>query len=136
MPIIQWNESMCVGVKIIDKEHKHLVDIVNDLSDAIENGSGHTVLSVSLNNVVSFVNFHFKHEEELFSATAYPLKEEHIKEHKALYKKITVLQEKYMANPTNENMIEVFIFFKKLFMYHATEVDIGFAKYMQEAGFS
>ncbi len=35
MPLVKWNEKLSVGVSIIDDEHKNLVEMLNELYDAM-----------------------------------------------------------------------------------------------------
>jgi len=135
MPIIEWNDAMSVGVKIIDREHQYLASLVNDLSDALEAGTGHAVLGERLDNIVDFAHFHFNHEETLFSKTAYPQADFHRREHARLSAQIKDIQERYRKNPSDEILDEVFFFVKKLFMDHAVGLDLGYVSYIREAGF-
>lgn len=41
MPLIQWNESLSVGVVEIDRQHRKLVELINDLNNAMRQGKGH-----------------------------------------------------------------------------------------------
>ena len=43
MALIQWNDSLKVGVAEIDKQHQKLVDMINDLHDAMRQGQGNAV---------------------------------------------------------------------------------------------
>lgn len=42
MPIIQWNDSLPVGVDAMDLQHKKLVNLINQLFDAMKEGKGKT----------------------------------------------------------------------------------------------
>lgn len=136
MPIIEWNPSMSVGVKMIDEEHMRLIEIVNELSDALEEGKALVVLEGLLEAVVSFASYHFQHEESLFLRTAYPDAIHHIREHERLKSNIKDIQKRYRQAPSPEILTEVFVFTKDLFMNHALGIDVGYAKYLREAGFN
>lgn len=136
MPIIEWNESMSVGVRMLDQEHKHLVDVLNNLSEAIEKGAAHKNFSVILEEFVSYANNHSQHEESLFSNSAYPDATFHKNEHDRLKQIIYDFQRKYQKAPSDEIIHEFFAFTKDLFMNHALQTDMGYVKYLREAGFS
>ena len=38
MPLITWGPRLETGLAIIDSQHKRLVDIINQLNDALEAG--------------------------------------------------------------------------------------------------
>jgi len=47
MPIMQWNESLSVGVRSIDAQHKMLLKHLNDLADAMSQGKAKDSLCLS-----------------------------------------------------------------------------------------
>jgi hemerythrin len=36
MPIIEWADALSVNVKEIDDQHKRLIDLINNLHDAMQ----------------------------------------------------------------------------------------------------
>ena len=48
MALINWNDSFSVNVAVIDQQHKKLVDMINDLNDAMKQGKGKDVAHVGL----------------------------------------------------------------------------------------
>ncbi|NJM14282.1 MAG: hypothetical protein HC896_01855 [Bacteroidales bacterium] len=42
MSLITWNEKYSVGIKEIDNQHVNLVNIINELHDAMLKGKGKT----------------------------------------------------------------------------------------------
>ena len=82
--LIQWDESLSMGIPSIDVEHKQLVHAANDLACAIVDGEGAVNLKVFFDKLLDYTNTHFKNEEALFDEYDYPEKEEHKKEHDRL----------------------------------------------------
>lgn len=59
----EWTESLSVGVPMIDTHHKELFAAFNDLSEAIENGTGGSYIKKLLVFMQYFTEWHFGHEE-------------------------------------------------------------------------
>ena len=71
MPLMTWTDSMSVGVKVLDDDHKKLVDMVNELHDGILEGHRHEALAHVLDQLVHYTKVHFAREEQLFDKTKY-----------------------------------------------------------------
>lgn len=63
MQKFEWNDSLSVGVPMIDTQHKELINAFNDLSDAIEQGTGATSIKKLLTFLKYFTEWHFEQEE-------------------------------------------------------------------------
>jgi len=67
-----WNDSLIIGVKLIDDQHYKLVDKMDQLVEACRRGDGREEVGQTLKFVVSYIKEHFKDEEELQLLYAYP----------------------------------------------------------------
>jgi len=79
-----WNDKLSVGVEELDEDHKKLVDMINELYDAIMAGHGKEPLAHIIDQLVDYTRFHFAHEEKLFAMTSYQDAEAHMREHRAM----------------------------------------------------
>lgn len=86
-----WNESFEVGHSMIDNQHKHLFELVQELyelttlpKDVRDNGA-----SVILQECAGYINYHFICEEKLMRETQYEDATSHISQHKAFNAYIT-----------------------------------------------
>lgn len=75
-----WDESLSVGVDIIDGQHRRIVDYINDLH-AAHKGQNRDKVSQVLMGLVDYTITHFSFEEELMSKAGYPLSDSHKKVH-------------------------------------------------------
>jgi hemerythrin len=81
--IVTWSASFSVGIKIIDEQHKGLLDFVNDL---FNHSSGNEKEELNyfrgvVQKVVEYIKEHFSTEEKLLIASKYPNYTEHKKSH-------------------------------------------------------
>ena len=63
MALITWNNMLSTGVTEQDNQHKKLIDLINQLNDAMQAGKGSEVLGKVLAELVNYTVFHFGYEE-------------------------------------------------------------------------
>ena len=95
MALITWSDSLSVKVKQFDDQHKKLVDMVNQLFDAMKTGKGNQVMGDILKQLIAYTQTHFAAEERLLKQYAYPDFEAHKKEHNALVVQVLDLQKQF-----------------------------------------
>ncbi len=133
MSLVQWNETLSVGVPSLDAEHKQLVALVNRLHDAMINGSGKAALHGVLQELVQYTQTHFKHEEELMSRTAYPQAAVHKLQHDQLTKKVLDLQNQVQQGKVSIT-IEVMNFLKSWLQDHILKMDKAYTQHFTSKG--
>jgi len=95
MALITWSDSLSVKVKQFDDQHKKLVDMVNQLFDAMKSGKGNQVMGDILKQLIAYTQTHFAAEERLMKQYGYPDFEAHKKEHNALVIQVLDLQKQF-----------------------------------------
>jgi len=104
MALLDWDNSFCVGVEEIDEQHAKLLDLINQLHDAMMCGKENTVLKSVLSNVADYTEYHFTCEESLMDKSDYPESIAHKAAHKALKAKLLLLQAEYLEHKPGANM--------------------------------
>jgi hemerythrin len=82
MPGLDWQESMSVGVKEIDDQHKQLLDTISTLNDAILDKSVEKALVSIFDRLFDYMEIHFATEERYFDEFDYPDAETHKAAHR------------------------------------------------------
>ena len=95
MALIIWSDSLSVKVKQFDDQHKKLVDMLNQLFDAMKTGKGSQVLGDILKQLIAYTQTHFAAEERLMKQYGYPDFEAHKKEHNTLVVQVLDLQKQF-----------------------------------------
>ena len=80
MEFFTWTPDLELGIKVIDDQHKRIVDYINDLHIAIESNNKNDVMLVA-QRVVDYTHEHFYYEEALLKKADYLLTEPHIVVH-------------------------------------------------------
>ena len=81
MALITWNNMLSTGVTEQDNPHKKLIDLINQLNDAMQAGKGSEVLGKVLAELVNYTVFHFGYEEKLMAQHKYEDTPAHKAEH-------------------------------------------------------
>lgn len=92
MGFIQWSKSVELNVPILDKQHKIMVDLTNQLHDLLETRNK-TKIKETLKNIVAETKIHFETEDKLMEESKLPLFFSHKQEHERFYNKLNKLYE-------------------------------------------
>ena len=130
MPLITWEERFDVGVPAIDAQHRHLVQILNELHDAMRNGHANEVLGGLLDRLVSYTETHFTTEERLMKAVGYSDAAAHREQHQALIKQVRLLVIEWRSGRAALSM-QVFGFLKTWLQGHILGSDQKYAAHIR-----
>ena len=128
-----WQEKFSVGIPTIDREHKQLVELLNELLEAMQAGHGQDVLKDVLNKLVGYTASHFKNEERLMQQCGYPGFAEHKAKHDAMTAKVLDLQQKVNSG-SHGVTLEVGNFLRGWLNKHILETDMDYSPSMKAAG--
>jgi hemerythrin len=133
MAYIEWNDTYSVGVKAMDDQHKKLIDLINQLHDAMKTGQASKEAPGILKNLVDYTHYHFEAEEKMLEKGTYPGLMNQQKMHKTF---ITQIDQYQTDLPTKSLTIGVKIseFLKDWLMTHITVEDKKYGKFMNEKG--
>ena len=81
--LITWSSTFICGVKIIDDQHRELVDMINDMFKHVTGSEKeeHDYLAKIIHKAVKYIRVHFVSEERIMLATKFSGYEEHKKTH-------------------------------------------------------
>ena len=137
MALIEWNDSLRLGVEVVDRQHERLIGIINRLYEATMEGRGAEVISEIIDELIIYTATHFRMEEQYFAQFEYPDAEEHKREHDALIEKVTAFTNDFETAPANsrsELAQELLQFLQIWWRYHMMETDSKFVTLFRERG--
>ncbi len=126
---IQWADSLSVGVKLIDDEHKLLLSIFNDLINALRTDQPLGVARRVVEELAGYTMYHFAHEEELMTAFRYPDFEDHHRQHEKLTSKLMEIDQSLARG--QGNVVEIADFANLLVNYHFLRTDTKMAEHLR-----
>jgi hemerythrin len=132
MRTIEWKDSYSVGHAGMDQQHKKLVSLLNEFSQALSRGEGKTKLYETLMGLVEYTKKHFKDEEELMASSGFPDLDEHKAIHKQLTNKVINYAVQYNAGELT-NTVELLNFLKNWLVDHIQGVDIKYGQYLAKS---
>ena len=127
MELVEWSESLSVGDKEIDEQHKKMLGIINKLHHALVKGESNRVLNDTLQDLLAYTQEHFVHEEAYFEKLEYPEAEEHKKEHQDFIKKVSQFYYDFDRGKLSLSL-EVMNFLVEWFLRHIQHTDQKYAK--------
>ena len=99
-----WNDTLMIGVPLIDDQHKELVHRMDKLMSASRSGKGAEEIEKTLRFVVSYFKEHFNDEEDLQSEYKYPEMQEHKKLHADFTLTVIKLVQDFQLNGPNQEL--------------------------------
>ncbi|QQR75450.1 MAG: hemerythrin family protein [Holophagales bacterium] len=95
---VTWDASFATGVRAIDVQHKLLIEIINDLGDAIAHGKGSAEISRVLGFLKYYSSWHFEREEECMERHRCAAAEVNKKAHCQFVMTFIALEEEFRAS--------------------------------------
>lgn len=93
MSQLHWSNDLDTGIGVIDKQHRRIVDYINELSAAHDKGNLTTVNHV-LTQLVDYTLSHFSFEEELQEKANYPFLKAHKRVHEIFTRRVAEFQKR------------------------------------------
>jgi hemerythrin len=133
MAYIDFTDKLSVKVSLIDEQHKKLIEIINDLHDAMVTGQGKTIMDDVLARLIDYTKMHFSTEERLMAQYKYPDRVTHETQHIELTTQVGQLYLKVQQNKGSVT-IETMTFLKNWLNHHILETDKKFGAFLIEKG--
>jgi hemerythrin len=135
MGSIQWDDTLAIGIPLLDDQHKTWIQHLGALAAAIEGKFEVPQVVKTLDFLIDYTNFHFSSEEAQMSAAGYPWLEEHQRKHQDLRETLRTLVLDFEEDgPTPRLVDTVNDLLRNWLMRHIREVDGVFAAYVREKG--
>ena len=135
MALIAWNDSYSVKVKKFDDQHKKLVDMLNELHDAMKVGKGKDVLGKVLDRLIQYTATHFAEEEKVMKQHNFTDYERHKIEHNKLVAQVLDVQKQF--NSGNATLTTAVLgFLKDWLQKHIQGEDMKYGVFLNGKGIS
>ncbi len=133
MAIVEWSDSLSVKVREIDLQHKKLVQLVNDLHEAMLKKETKNVLGSIIQELANYTVEHFATEEKYFDKFGYPETEQHKKEHKEFVQQVVDFQKGFESGKILLSM-KIMKFLKDWLVNHIMGTDHKYVEFFNEHG--
>ena len=134
MALMKWSDMLSVKVARFDKEHQNLIDIINDLHEAMMVGKGKEVVASILKRLMDYTSTHFKSEELVLSQYGYPDLAQQKAEHKKFINQLSDIQKQLLENKAFPTTILCFL--RDWLNNHIMKEDKKYGSYLNGKGLS
>lgn len=125
---IVWNDRYCIGIPIIDEQHRCIVSIINSIHYFIEEHRELDVLHSIIDMMIQYTVIHFKTEEAMLKEAGYPHIEDHVQLHKHLIDQLKgVVSHKAMQDRDVEPLMKLL---KAWWLSHINQEDRKYVPFM------
>jgi hemerythrin-like metal-binding protein len=120
-----WKDEYSLGVEKVDRQHRHLFEIINKLIERSAESSDPKLVSETLTEMLNYAKEHFRDEEEMMQEYGYP----EIERHKELHAYFIRTTAELSINAlNNQSMVlqEIIEFLKMWLTLHILKVDMKY----------
>ncbi len=130
--LFSWSDALDVGIEEVNRQHKILIDIINELYDLIQSGRSGAVIRRVLQGLVGYTDNHFGYEEHLLEKFDYPEFEDHKRKHRALIEKVGSFVQR--VDSGEDVSQELLSFLEEWLKKHIQGADKEYANYLNTKG--
>ena len=124
-PVIQWSEEMSVGEPVLDRDHRILIGLVNQMS-LPANRDDRAVLEFVLDELLDYTFAHFTREEDHLRRIGFADFDRHKAIHRGLVEQLVAIRADFLTNKGNIGE-EIAIFLGKWLRNHILREDRAYA---------
>lgn len=133
MALIKWQPTFNLNIAIIDEQHKLLVDLINELSEAYTSNKDRKILEKLINKLGVYASMHFAREEHYFEHFGYPDMDAHLKEHDHFDDMITQFEDEFVSGKEDLS-ITILLFLSEWLVGHINDSDKKYVPYLKARG--
>ena len=130
---IKWSDSYFLGIKLIDDQHKKILDFAKHMLNYTHKSEEEEreYFKEAIGQVVDYIKIHFATEEGVMLATRFPGYDEHKKAHENFILSVIKNIKDYEAG--NKNVFINFSnFTRKWILSHITVMDVKYIEYFKK----
>ena len=130
MAFIDWTPKLSVGSPLMDRQHKALIALINQLHSAMLKGALKEDMQKVFSELIWYTASHFNSEEALMRETGYPRLASHYLEHVEFVRKAQDLHAQLLAGKFTVS-IDLLRFLKSWLSDHILGSDQQYAPYLK-----
>lgn len=130
MVFFPWSQDYSVGIRVIDNDHKELVDAINNLHRAIQKGVADGEVDIALTFLARYVRDHFRREETLMADCGYPDLMQHKAQHRKLARTVHAIRKVHAQHPHKIDPDKLMEFLRNWLVHHIAGADMKYIPYL------
>lgn len=133
MALFLWSDEFKVKVGTFDGHHKRLIDLINQLHDAMSAGKGREAAGQVLHSMIEYTKYHFGEEERLMAKYNYDGLSTHKMEHQKFVARVAEFKER-LDKGDSSITVETMRFLKDWLSTHILDTDKKYSGFFNEKG--
>jgi hemerythrin len=133
VPFIEWTAQYRVNVAQIDEQHQRLVQMLNDLYDAMVERRSAAGVREAIDRMNAYARDHFSVEEKHMAELGYPDRQQHLTQHARFTRKTQELQER-VASGKLVLSLEVIGYLRDWLTNHILHTDKRLGAFLNQHG--
>ena len=129
MALLSWSPQYSIGNDQIDAEHAELFRLVNAFHDRWQEKRDQQSIAQLLNQLVTYAEMHFQHEETIMLDAGFPRLAEHQQVHEAMVETIFKLRQSFEEHHSHLEM-STMKFIKAWLLEHIIQNDYLFRDFL------
>lgn len=137
MAFFNWSEQFETGISEIDFQHRHLINLVNNLAEAKDEQDSTArsiIVKITLEQLLQYTVYHFENEEKFMGKAQYEHLQEHKKAHELLKSKALEINNRLENG--EDILSDLLDFLKGWLQQHILVVDMAYVPSLKKAGVS
>jgi hemerythrin-like metal-binding protein len=115
---VPWDDSLNIGIDVIDEHHRYLFDLINDLYVVVINKRGARDVARLVKSLDAYAKIHFRAEEQMMTHYGYAGLDQQLQQHHVFEEKIKEFYEELHANPLVAQF-DVLSYMRNWLIHHA-----------------
>ncbi|MGE4558508.1 MAG: bacteriohemerythrin [Desulfovibrionaceae bacterium] len=129
MPLFKWSESLSVGDGTIDSQHQRMIEMINELYDAMERQEGAASAEGLVAGLRAYAREHFTEEEQTMERIGFPDLAAHREQHAAYIRQIHDYEQSIQTGES-PNILDMSRFLCNWLLEHIKGSDQNYAPYL------
>ncbi len=126
MALLEWSSKYSVGVEEMDRQHRVLFNLLNDLHSAMLSGKAKDATGELLRKLVDYTRKHFAAEETMLTAAGYTGISSHKMKHRDLVKQVDDYVARYQRGDATVN-VQLMNFLRDWLAHHIQQTDCDYS---------
>jgi hemerythrin-like metal-binding protein len=119
-----------VGIEVIDRQHRGMMDLVNRLGNELKNGLARELLQETVQELLTATEIHFQTEEDLMSEHGIKSLETHRGKHQQLLADVR----RFGVEVDRRSMALTMRYLQEWLIRHIETMDKGLGRLLQDRG--
>ena len=133
---IEWDESLSVGINLIDEQHKMLIERTNAISEAMEMKRGLEKILQTLEFMIEYTKFHFSAEEKIMKDNDYPKFTDHHKLHEEFKARLNLMVQDFEEEGATSGLSqEITTYLNNWLVTHIKGIDTELGQILRDKGY-